>query len=93
MHFFCLAAEPQNPPPSGTARAPERAAAFTHLCDLLLEGQRESRAAVSEGPRPVGHVLQPLDDERRRHVEREIPDDVEVGWIFGIKHNSSFSLP
>lgn len=77
-------------PPSGTEKAPKRAAALAHLCDLLLEGQRESGAAVGEGPRPVGHVLQPLDDKRGRHVEREIPDDVEVGWIFGIKHKSFF---
>lgn len=92
MHFFCLAAEPQNSP-QWDGESSKRAAAFTHLCDLLLEGQRESGAAVGEGPGPVGHVLQPLDDKWGRHVEREIPYDVEVGWIFGIKHKSFFSLP
>lgn len=94
MHFFCLAAEPQNSP-QWDGESSKRAAALAHLCDLLLEGQRESGAAVGEGPRLVGHMLQPLDDKRRRHVEREIPDDVEVGWIFGIKHKSFFfsSLP
>lgn len=84
MHFFCLAAEPQNSP-SGTQKAPNAQGAFTHLCHLLLEGQRETRAAVGERPGSVGHVLQPLDDKWGRHVEREIPDDVEVGWIFGIE--------
>lgn len=92
MHFFCLAAEPQNSPrwDEGSSK---RAAAFTHLCDLLLEGQRESGAAVGEGPGSVGHVLQPLDDKWGRDVEREIPYDVEVGWIFGKQSTRAFSLP
>lgn len=31
----------------------------------------------------VGYVLQPLDDERSRDAEGEIPDDVEVWWVCG----------
>lgn len=87
--FFGLAAEPQNSP-LWDGESTKRAAAFTHLCDLLLEGQRQSGAAVGKGPGPVGHVLQPLDDKWGRHIEREIPYDVEVGWIFGIKDKRFF---
>lgn len=56
---------------------------FSHLCHLFLESERKSGASVDEGPRPVGHVLQPLDDERGRDAEREIPYDVKVWWICG----------
>lgn len=90
MHFDCLAAEPQNPPPQWDGERSKRGGAFTHLSDLLLEGQRETCASVGEGPGSVGHVLQPLDDKWGRHVEGEVPDDVEVGWIFGIKHKIFF---
>lgn len=31
----------------------------------------------------VGDVLQPLDDERSRDAEGEVPDDVEVRWLCG----------
>lgn len=88
--FVCLAAEPQNSP-QWDQQSSKRAAAFTHLGDLLLEGQRESGPAVGEGPGSVGHVLQPLDDKRGCDVEREVPNDVEVGWIFGAKHKSPFT--
>lgn len=63
-----------------------RAAALTHLCDLFLECERESGSSVGERTIPVGHVLQPLDDEGGRDVEREVPYDVEVWWICGDTH-------
>lgn len=68
------------------ADAVKPSAAFAHLRDLFLERERESGSSVGEGAIPVGYVLQPLDDEGGRDVEREVPYDVEVRRICGDTH-------
>ncbi len=30
---------------------------------------------------PFGHGLEPADDERRGHVEGQVADDVDIGWL------------
>lgn len=64
---------------------------FTHLCHLFLESERESSASVGKRPRPVGYVLQPLDDEGGCDIEWEISYDVKVWWICGAMHTHSWA--
>jgi len=67
---------------------------FTYLCDLFLKGESESGATEGEGPRSIGYVLQPLDDEGGGDVEGEIPYDVKVWRIYGARNTqlSSFGF-
>ena len=49
--------------------------------DLLLESQSQFDAPVLPGAGPVGHGLEPIDDECGRDVERKVTDDVYVGRV------------
>jgi len=52
---------------------------WTYFSHLFLEGQCKPCAPKHKEPGSVGHLFQPLYNERSRHTEGQVPNDMQVG--------------